>query len=113
MDVVFIMVFPILCILLPLVAMITFYYPVRKKDNTIIIGYPILCQKYDLLSGNYDFQIEIRQVNTIRSRAWCVLIHVYQNSSLLRTHLVQGGYMLRKNAEKTAKKVESIIFLND
>ena len=113
MDVVFIMIFPILCILLPLVAMIAFYYPVRKKDNTIIIGYPIFYQKYDLLSGNYNFQIEIRQVNTMRSRAWCVLIHVYQNGDLLRTHLVQGGYMFRKNAEKTAKKVEGIIFSNN
>jgi len=100
---------PIMLVLFPLFFMIIFCYPVRKKDDVIIIGYPIYCKKYSLPSS--DFNIEVERVSTFRGGSWAVFIRVYQknNRALIGKHMLQGHFFL-KSAEKELNKVTSIIF---
>jgi len=99
---------PILIVLFPLSVMIFFCYPVRKKDDVIIIGYPIFCKRYSLLSNDFTFEVE--RFKALRGGSWNAVIHVYQKNSkvLIRKHILPG-HTFQKSAIKEIKKVERLI----
>ena len=105
-----IMIFAIpLLIIVPLFVMILFCYPVRKKDDVVIIGYPIYCKKYHL--SYYDFNFEIERFSSSRGGSWAVVIRVYQkNTKVLKGKHVLPGHFFLKNATKELKKAMAIIF---
>ena len=109
MDTMMILVLPLLTVLLPIFFMIVIYYPVRKTDGVVTIGYPIFCKKYDLSSST--FKLQVQRFSSLRHSSWAVVIRIYQrNTEMEIGKHVLPGYMRQRRAEKELKKVEEIIF---
>ena len=108
MTEIIILMIPILLVV-PLFVMIIACCPVRKKDDVIIIGYPIYCKKYTLQSN--DFSLEVERLSSFRGGSWAVVIRVYPKNSkvLIRKHILPGHLFL-KSATKERSKVRSIIY---
>ena len=99
---------PVMLVIVSILINIITYYPVRKKDDIIIIGYPIFCKKYNLQNNTLELQVE--RFQAMRGHSYNVVICVYQgeNKTLIGKHILPG-YMRRKRAEKELKKVKRII----
>jgi len=89
--------------------MISLSYPVRKKGDILIIGYPIFRKKYNLQNVTVDCLVEF--FKSLRGHSYNVVIYVYQDEgeTLIGKHILQG-YMRRKRAEKDLEKVKRIIY---
>jgi len=109
MRIVIMLILPMMLAISPILLMLAIYYPVRRTDDIIIIGYPIFCKRYHLLNSRLNIQVEYRS-GLLRGGAHVVVIYVYQNGSgeLIGTHILTG-HRFEKNAEKEREKVERII----
>lgn len=101
---------PLILAILPILVIAVIYYPVRRTDNIITIGYPFFAKKYNLLSSTLNLQVE--RIKGIRGHAYAVVIYVYQSDdrTLIRKHMLPG-HSFQKSAEKELKKAERIINL--